>query len=134
MTDLTEQYLNGQLRDGDEYYIENKDGETSTMCLYNDTIHWHSFKTKKLKILAKVPSYEEWDKLNNACHELEKETACLTVDNINLKQWCEEFNALEVAKENTKLKELLKECKEKLIYCTISTHDVQAKINQVLGE
>ena len=30
------------------------------------------------------------------------------------------------------LKELLKECKERLIYCTISTHDVQTKIDEAL--
>lgn len=38
------------------------------------------------------------------------------------------------AKENAQLKELLKECRERLIYCTISTQDVQAKINQVLAD
>lgn len=58
---------------------------------------------------------------------IDYETACETVnklldDNKRLKQ------------ENAKLKELLKECKERLIYCTISTQEVQAKINQVLGE
>lgn len=39
---------------------------------------------------------------------------------------------LAVIEENAQLKELLKECKERLIYCTISTHDVQAKIDEVL--
>ena len=43
-------------------------------------------------------------------------------------QWQEKLE------ENTRFKKLLKECKERLIYCTISTQDVQAKINQVLGE
>lgn len=41
---------------------------------------------------------------------------------------------LNLQTQNAQLKELLKECKERLIYCTISTHDVQAKINQALGE
>ena len=36
---LTEQYLNGKLHDGDEYYIQDKDGEISTICLYNTTMH-----------------------------------------------------------------------------------------------
>lgn len=37
-------------------------------------------------------------------------------------------------KENTKLKELLKECKSKLNYCTRETYELQTKINQALGE
>ena len=36
--------------------------------------------------------------------ELEKQ-------NTQLRKWCEEFNALDVAKENQQLKELLKECR-----------------------
>jgi hypothetical protein len=34
----------------------------------------------------------------------------LEAENMQLRQFCEEFNALSVAKENQKLKELLEEC------------------------
>lgn len=36
--------------------------------------------------------------------------ADLEAENMQLRQFCEEFNALNVAEENQKLKELLKEC------------------------
>lgn len=36
--------------------------------------------------------------------------------------------------ENTKLKELLKECQSKLNYCTRETYELQTKINQILGD
>ena len=83
---LTEQYLNGNLHDGDEYYIQDKDGEISTICLYNTTMHRHSFKVKKLKVLAPVPSYDDW------------------MATIGTAQFLMDKNA--------QLKELLKECKE----------------------
>lgn len=38
----------------------------------------------------------------------------LEEENEQLKKWCEEFNALNVSKENQKLKELLKECRDEL--------------------
>lgn len=63
----------------------------------------------KVEVLGEVPSYGELSSIKNDLtaangllkHEKEK--------NDQLKKWCEEFNALDVAKENTKLKELLKE-------------------------
>lgn len=38
----------------------------------------------------------------------------LEEENEQLKKWCEEFNALEVVKENEKLKELLQECRSNI--------------------
>lgn len=69
--------------------------------------------------------------------------ADLEAENMQLRKWCEEFNALDVAKENQKLKELLKECREVLkitIYgslneLTNSRHGavyLLPKINEVL--
>jgi hypothetical protein len=45
------------------------------------------------KVLAEVPSYEKWQQM---------------------KAFCEEFNALNVAKENQQLKKMLLKCREKL--------------------
>lgn len=42
------------------------------------------------------------------------EAVSLTEENKQLRKWCEEFNALDVAKENKKLKELLKECRKEI--------------------
>ena len=41
--------------------------------------------------------------------------ADLEAENMQLRQFCEEFNALNVAEENQRLKELLKECNLLLI-------------------
>lgn len=127
MTNLTEQYINGNLQDGEEYYIENKDGEVSTMHLYNDTVHWHSFKVKKLKVLEKVPSYEEWRDIKDDLATCDKD----------LNNVCEQKE--ELYEENEQLKELLKECK--LAIFDYPPYDLasdkirlQIKINQVLGE
>ena len=107
---LTEQYLNGNLHDGDEYYIQDKDGEISTICLYNTTMHWHSFKVKKLKVLAPVPSYDEWQASEKYNKHLEE---VIKVYERKDKQATETSIAYnELLEENTKLKELLRECKE----------------------
>ena len=122
---LTEQYLNGKLHDGDEYYIQDKDGEISTICLYNTTMHWHSFKVKKLKVLAPVPRYEEWFQIKN----LASLTSLLQEKNI------------ECLHRENKLKELLKECipyfnelvekRLKLEYIP-QVYELITKINEVL--
>lgn len=59
--------------------------------------------------------------------ELEKE-------NEQLKKFCEEFNALNVSKENQRLKELLKECKEYIdgIDWNVDNSEFFAKIDEVL--
>ena len=77
-----------------------------------------------------------------AKNEGEEINAELEAENEQLKKWCEEFNALEVAKENTKLKELLKDCREFLeiltdddtVWCPDSADDLLAEIKKVLGE
>jgi hypothetical protein len=71
-------------------------------------------------VLAEVPSYEKWEKFRNALADNQIENSNLLI-------------------ENTKLKELLKECKGLLNCLQINDYDnngllVLAKINQVLGE
>lgn len=53
-----------------------------------------------------------------------------------LKKFCEEFNALNVSKENQKLKELLKECKEYIdgIDWNVDNREFFAKIDEVLND
>ena len=48
-----------------------------------------------------------------------------------LKKWCEEFNALEVVKENEKLKELLQEYRNRL---DTYYSDLLKRIDEVLKE
>ena len=47
-------------------------------------------------------------------HKWSEVCAVLRKENKQLKKFCEEFNALEVVKENQRLKELLKECRNRL--------------------
>lgn len=115
---LTEQYLNGNLHDGDEYYIQDKDGEISTICLYNTTMHRHSFKVKKLKVLAPVPSYNEWQAKDSQTDYLQQKVSVLE-------------------SKNQQLKELLKECFEYIDWTDgtgspISQQKILDKIDEVL--
>lgn len=65
--------------------------------------------------------------------------ADLEAENIQLRQFCEEFNALNVAEENTKLKNLLKEIRGKLKYINTPKNQhnifgnvIMAKIDEAL--
>lgn len=100
MTDLTEQWKKGELNRDEVYYYETPFYTVDTasgywLCNHLDT------KKDKVKVLDQVPSYEEWKAKNE--------------ENKQLKIWCEEFNALDVAKENAKLKELLKRAETQII-------------------
>ena len=103
MTDLTDKWKKGELPCG-WYYIKIAD------IVFIDFFEGKTWKNKKDEyideVLESVPSYRNWDKLNNACHELEKETACLTVDMVNFKERLKKTQELEleVRIENAQLK------------------------------
>ena len=85
---LTELWQKGELPEG-HYYV--KDGENLIAeyldgYFYNNGEPMTSFSGGVDEVLAPVPSYEEWKQMN---------------------KWCEEFNALNLVKENEKLKEEL---------------------------
>lgn len=119
MTDLTEKWKKGILPCG-WYYIKIAD------IVFIDFFEGKAWKNKKDKyidkILAPVPCYDEWEKLNwYAGNGVE--------ENQELKM------------ENAKLKELLKECKEPLEVlaekrdaCDWYPEDVLAKLYQALGD
>ena len=69
------------------------------------------------EVLAPVPSYEEWKQLH---------------------KFLEEFNALEVAKENQQLKELLSKCLDELAEFNNSyypeTQELFSQIVNAIGE
>ena len=116
---LTEQWNKGKLPEGD-YYIKRRNGDTLYDNIDSRGVWRNSIDEDIIEVLAEVPSYEEWQQL---------------------KKWCEEFNALEVAKENTKLKDLLKEIRGKLHYINtpvnqhnIFSNDFIKRLDQVLGE
>ena len=123
MTDLTDKWKKGEFiicnaGKCQYYYVQNEEQREvikTEYCLFDDN-------TPNWQILALVPSYNEWQA------KLE--------ENAQLKKWCEEFNALEVAKENAQLKELLKECQNMIAFKhEVYEEDALIKeIDEVLGE
>ena len=92
--DLTEQLKGGKLKAGC-YYVLLTTGEVISD-LYNPHGYFETCEGFVKKVIEPSPNYGEWKYLNK--------------ENKQLRKWCEEFDALNVAKENKKLKELLKEC------------------------
>lgn len=99
MTDLTEQWQKGELPDG-EYYVENNNREIGRLG-WSEFAGWYNIK----KVLAKVPSYEEYERLNWYAGNGVEENDKLKTEN---KWYSEQLN--EAVKKIDKLKELLKEC------------------------
>lgn len=129
MTNLNEQLATHSLPEYTEFYVRKKDGSTDTQTWLNrrhsSAIEW--WNTYNItEVLAPVPSYEEWQRIFHYASKYEHEYTSCAMDYENLKQ------------ENTKLKELLKECKYELrgCYTDIGWEDQSLinKINKALGE
>lgn len=92
MVNYTEKWKKGELKDGWYYVSRNNDIEmleyVGDYFLSVDVPLIDDKDVSTLEVLAPVPSWEQWQQM---------------------KAFCEEFNALNVAEENQKLKELLKE-------------------------
>lgn len=116
---LTEKWKKGELPYG-YYYIKTisggevidryyRDCTDYDLCEYGDV--WENrFEDEIIEVLAPVPSYEEYSRLKWYAGCGPDRIVELNKENRQLRKWCEEFNALEVAKENQQLKELLKYC------------------------
>lgn len=122
MTNLTDKWKKDELPSGWYYYKSSILGnitiaDSSTLHKYRNRLDWKDIIT----ILAKVPSYEEMQNINKSVNNL-------MAANIKL------------VEENTKLKELLKECKDvaEFTKTIVNKHKwfdgVIAKISQALGE
>jgi hypothetical protein len=119
---LTEQLKKGELNTG--WYYLKTEKETS-IGLYSEAFGHKIWTLRPMEnveeVLSLVPSYEEYQQLH---------------------KFLEEFNALDVAKENQQLKELLKEC-QYMIFAYSINHDtftkekvldVVTKIDNAIGE
>jgi chromosome segregation ATPase len=62
--DYNKQLMDYTLIDND-YYVETKDGEYTSMYLGSDEYSKRTVICKRLKILEPVPTYEEWKQLEN---------------------------------------------------------------------
>ena len=110
--DYNKQLMDGTLIDNN-YYVETKDGEYTSMYLGSDEYSKRSVRCKKLKILEPVPTYEE--------HMMTKDCA---------------KRLFEAAGRETKLKMLLEECLEVIAWQTENYDEkpLLEKINEVLNE
>lgn len=105
-TTLTEQLKKGELEQG-YYYMQTPTGDIRiiTECMKVDC--------DGFSILSKVPSYKEWKQLVQDYSEKHDSYLRLSQTNHQLLKFLEEFNALEVAKENQQLKDIIsKMCME----------------------
>ena len=144
-TTLTEQWKKGELPYG-YYYIKTisggevidryyRDCTDYDLCEYGDV--WENrFEDEIIEVLAHVPSYEEWQQLKEDYVDKHDKYLRLSTTNHQLRKFLEEFNALDVAKENQQLKELLKECEDVLLtYSNISgDYELYDKITNAIGE
>lgn len=108
---LTEQWKKGELPTGD-YYVKPKNGQVFVYHINHSVKHiYHNHAGEIKEVLAPVPSYEEWQQLH---------------------KFLEEFNALEVAKENEQLKEKLEKAEATLLEIDGGwvTDEIRSKISE----
>lgn len=125
MTNLTEQWKKGELPRNKIYYV-NDNGEICSCRLDWNNDFIHNVRIIHPKILSEVPSYEEWQQIQ---------------EQINKNGWWYSEKAYKKLKEeNTQLKELLKECRDVAEFAKtiVNKHkwfdEIIAKIDQVLQE
>ncbi len=149
MTNLTEKWDKGKLPEGD-YYIKRRNGSTLYDNIDSHGVWRNSIDEDIIEVLAEVPSYEEWEKLNwyagNGVEEnaelkerlkktqeleleLRKENTKLKTEN---KWYSEQLN--EAVKEVGQLKELLKEANNwlKAYYAYEQSDFVREQVKQCL--
>ena len=131
---LTEQWKKGELEAG-FYYIKGADGLFGIMSdygLYRVNLE-HPDNT--ISLLAKVPSYEEYSRLEWYAGCGPDRIVELNKENRQLRKWCEEFNALDVAEENKLLKGLLEEVRDAwVIYKPYDRNQLCKRIDNAIGE
>ena len=150
---LTEQWKKGELKDGC-YYVKLKRPDMFYMLSREDN-HWYEFgwdcwffDDDIAEILAPIPSYEEWEQLQNWAdftsdyHELREKIEIAEYKNAELenKMNLERQLYKYVLEENAKLKELLKDARNVLkmvdTYCgdndSINEFLIVKRIDEVL--
>lgn len=158
-TTLTEQWKKGELEQGYYYTKYNpKVGEPFVEIeLRNYLLDLAKVRdADTVEVLAPVPSYKEWQELKEfadySLHNRDELTRQINFwmdkhtqiekENAQLIKFLEEFNALDVAKENQQLKELLLKCKYPVMLASNNATDETAdeyydlwdEIENVIGE
>lgn len=131
MTDLTEQLNKGELPEGWYYLKVNEELANypviAECVLISQFSYFYDFDEAKIEqVLAPVPSYEEWQASEKHNKNLEAEIKEKETQRIELMTRLNDVNnenhALEI--ENTKLKELLKECRRQFEEVALYRYDV----------
>ena len=139
---LTEQWKKGELEQG-WYYVQLIRGEYRIDLYIKDKNEWIDCPDAIINaVVCAVPSYEEWVYLHKARNDAHEIVESLTKENAQLRKFLEEFNALDVAKENQQLKELLRECYKMLAQYHVENSEpsldenieLLTKIDNAIGE
>lgn len=150
--ELTEDWLNNKLQAGSFWFVETEDSNPEPMVVdidgdfndYEGNYYRPCFSKGKLKVLAPVPTYDEYKAMQAELAELKEKIKkreeliqCLgsNIDELDVKK-----SVLII--ENNKLRGLLKECKEKIHqeficsdYLSIDKFfDLLTRINAAIGE
>lgn len=151
--ELTEDWLNNKLQAGSFWFVETEDSNPEPMVVdmdgdfndYEGNYYRPCFSKGKLKVLAPVPTYDEYKAMQAELAELKEKIKkreeliqCLgsNIDELDVKK-----SVLII--ENNKLRGLLKECVpyvtfkvniEKNIGCTPSGAYLLIRIKDALGE
>lgn len=112
---LTEQLATESLPEYTEFYVRKKDGSTDTQTWlnrrYSSAVEWwNTFNITE--VLAPVPSYDEWKASEKYIKSLEEKIKIY--ERIDKQHKNDSIAYNELAEENQKLKDLLKECREEI--------------------
>ena len=115
-------------------FIIRWQAEKGTTPSYDEIAEGLGVKTKStvFNIMKKLEEQEYISRVPGSHRAIKVSINKLAEDNCNLRKFLEGFNALDVAKENEKLKELLRECRLIMILCRET--DLVDAIDNVLGE
>lgn len=147
MSNLTELWNKGKLPEGD-YYIKRRNGYLPYDNIDSHGIWRNTIDEDIIEVLAEVPSYEEYQRLNWYAGNGVEENQELKMENAQLKteyeKECHRADELEdsywkAEKENAQLKDLLKRCYSFIDWCELGVPVAQRPIlmkdiNKALGE
>ena len=128
---LTEQWKKGEL-EKDKYWVKYRSGKIDIWELSEGTPI--ESRPEIVEVLAPVPTYGEWQRLKEEYVDKYDKYLRLSTTNHQLIKFLEEFNALDVAKENQQLKELLKECRDDVNNYQYICLGTLTKIDNAIGE
>ena len=140
--ELTEDWLNNKLQAGSFWFIETEDSNPEPMVVdmdgdlndYEGNYYRPCFSKGKLKVLAPVPTYDEYKAMQAELAEFKEKVADQRTD-LESARWYQTVQNEDIGK----LRGLLKECLAHLSFGKIGTsvtpvNILLARINAAIGE